>query len=261
MYEIAGRGFPAGFTIEPHTDNCRRICAEGGHALVGVSPGNGYFSEERLSHLLRWAGTAFDRVDAIIPDASLVHTHRALGEPPERALRKAAAESARTRRRVERAWQAIGVPPREQRVHLLSEFTDHPTYRALRRDAEEAVRRDAAVREVFRHAGAAALRTRLKGAEPAAHQVEEAMNYLVAEMPLCTDTPGILGVPTSVNVYHQVIPAISLLFASRALYVSPGQAFALVRPAVPEAVPEAVPAGPRPARDLRLVPAAGEAGR
>jgi cyclo(L-tyrosyl-L-tyrosyl) synthase len=76
-----------------------------------------------------------------------------------------------------------------------------------------------------------ALTTRMKGDEPTAGQVAEGARYLIAELPLCMDAPTILGAPSSVNIYHQVLPMIPVMFASPRLRVSPRQAFAVVRPA------------------------------
>jgi cyclo(L-tyrosyl-L-tyrosyl) synthase len=220
---------PGCFTVEPYTENCRTIWRRAEHVLVGVSPGNGYFSEARLTALLGWADARFARVDAIVPDVSVAHTYRALGHPPETARRKARQKAGEVYRRIGRAWAAAGVPTGRRRVCLLSEFVDLPAYRTLLSRVELAVTRDAAVRATFLEAARRALTSRLKGAPPTAEQVEEGRHYLTAEMPLCLDTPSIMDVGTSVNVYHQLLPAVPLMFGSEHLDMSPRQAFATVR--------------------------------
>jgi cyclo(L-tyrosyl-L-tyrosyl) synthase len=221
------------FTAEPYTANCRAILARADHALLGVSPGNGYFSEERLSRLLRWANRVFDRVDTIVPDTALVHTFTALGASPEQAAKQAGRATRRTVRRLDRAWKASGAPVERHRVRILSEFAGHPRYRQLMDRCEEAVARDAAVRDVFRRAAGAALATLMKSdgtpraPRPTDRQIDTAMRYLMEEIPLATDTPGLLGVPSSVHVYHRVLPITALGFGS--LFASPRQAFAVVR--------------------------------
>ncbi|MFJ2116618.1 MULTISPECIES: tRNA-dependent cyclodipeptide synthase [unclassified Streptomyces] len=245
MHEIAGRAIPPNFGIEPYTDNCRSICARGEHVLIGVSPGNSYFSEGRLASLLLWSSELFQKVDVIVPDISVVHTYRALGDPPDRAWSKAQIQTRRIRRRVARSWEAIGVPGGDRPVLTLSQFTDHPTYRRVHQRLERVVEHDPMVRDLFLRASGQALAAHLKGVQPTEWQLTEGMRYLLAELPLCTHAPGILGEPSSVNIYHQVIPFIPLVFAPGELRAEPGQAFALVRPA---------PTGDRAARTEEPAP-------
>lgn len=224
-------GHAAMFVMEPYSDRCREIYRRGEHVLVGVSPGNGYFSEQRLAALLAWANRVFTTVETIVPDVSLVHTYQALGDAPRQARKTARQQSGRMCRRISRAWEATGVVPAHQRIRLLSEFTAHPVYTRLRAQVERAIVADPGCRQALHGATRTALASRMKGTEPTDGQVEEAAGYLVAEMPLCMDAPAILETPTSVNIYHQVLPIIPIMFASAPLRPAPGQAFAVVRPA------------------------------
>ncbi|GHH82197.1 cyclo(L-tyrosyl-L-tyrosyl) synthase [Streptomyces sulfonofaciens] len=253
MDHTAEESDPAEFTVEPYTANCRAIYARADHVLIGVSPGNGYFSQARLSRLLRWADGVFARVDAIVADSALVHTYRALGATPEQADIQAQRATRQTCRRIARAWQASGAPAERHHVRTLSEFVHHPRYRELLARCEETVESDAAVRSVFRRATESALASQLRARSsafdptaPTPAQVEEGMRYLMAEMPLVTDTPGILGVPSSVHVYHRMLPLVPLGFGS--LFASPHQAFALVRPREDAERPPAADA-PRPGEE------------
>ncbi|WP_051468276.1 tRNA-dependent cyclodipeptide synthase [Actinomadura oligospora] len=230
MHEAAVERLTAPFTMTPYTENCARLSERAEHVLVGVSPGNGYFNQERLTALLRWASATFGQVDAIVPDASLVHTYQALGQSPETAWTNARHKVGKTYRRVARAWAEIGVPPGEQRIHLLSDFVDHPVYTHLRDETDRAVERDPALREAFLQTSRRVLSAFLKDEEPTDEQVEEGKNYLTAEMPLCLDTPALLGVSSSVAVYHHRLPMAEVMFSSPYLNVSPLQGHAVVRP-------------------------------
>jgi cyclo(L-tyrosyl-L-tyrosyl) synthase len=243
MLNIDKRGSADDFLMEPYSDNCRALCDLGEHALVGVSPGNGYFSEERLRLLLDWMSRAFDRVDAVVPDSSLVHTYQALGTPPEQAWNWAQRDARRMHRRIERAWQDSGMQQSKHRIRKLSEFTEHPSYQSLIQQVEQEIARDQSVKEVFVGAAHSALTSQLKGSEPSPAQAEEAARYLIAEMPLCIDTPSVLDVATSVCVYHRVLPITQLTFTPGALHCSSRQAFALVRERGQDAEPLSVSAG------------------
>ncbi|MGW0802454.1 tRNA-dependent cyclodipeptide synthase [Nonomuraea sp. NPDC002799] len=226
----AGRGRDA-FAVEPYTDNCRDVCERAEHVLVGVSPGNGYFNKERLTALLRWVHAVFARVDVIVPDASLVHTYQAIGHDRDLALKYARQKSSQMCRRIARAREGAGIGPDAGPIRLLSEFAGHSHYQRLRAQADVAIAVDPALRQVLFDGSRKVLLGHLKGAEPRQQQIEEGMRYLTAEMPLCMDTPVIMGVPSSVAVYHQVLPFVTQMYASEHLTISPLQAHAVLRPA------------------------------
>lgn len=230
MCDAATDTATASFAVTPYTDNCAGLYERAEHVLVGVSPGNGYFNKPRLSALLRWAATRFTTVDAIVPDVSLTHTYQALGQPPALAWKNARHKAAKTYRRVARAWQDIGVEQPHQRIHLLSDFADHPHYARLRAHTRHALDTDPALRTVFHHASRHVLTAYLKDVQPTGAQIEEATNYLAAEMPLCLDTPALLDVPSSIAVYHHRMPMIEAMFTSPHMHISPQQGHAIVHP-------------------------------
>lgn len=53
----------SGFAIEPFSANCPAIVDSGEHVVVGVSPGNSYFSVGLLERLLEWLRDRFSQVD------------------------------------------------------------------------------------------------------------------------------------------------------------------------------------------------------
>jgi cyclo(L-tyrosyl-L-tyrosyl) synthase len=72
----------------------------------------------------------------------------------------------------------------------------------------------------------------LDGREGTARQREVCLQYVCAEAPLFLDTPAILGVPSSLNCYHQLLPMAELLYArGSGLRASRNQGHAIVTPA------------------------------
>lgn len=218
------------FTIEPYTDNCKEVCAQAEHVLVGVSPGNGYFNKERLMALMNWVNSMFAAVDLIVPDISLVHTYRAIGHSYESAQKYARQKSGQMCRRIARAREAVGIAPDRQPIRLLSEFSAHPVYTRLRAQAERAIGLDAGLRRVLLDGTRKVLSGHLKGVRPTRQQIEEGMRYLIAELPMIMDTPRIMAVPSSVAIYHQRLEFIAETFAAEHLEISPSQAHAVVTP-------------------------------
>jgi cyclo(L-tyrosyl-L-tyrosyl) synthase len=232
------------FAVEPYSEGCRRIYEEGEHVVVGVSPGNSYFGVELLTGLLRWLGGQFRRADVVVPDTAVVHTYLALGYPPQKARKKAHAETNVLRNRVVRAWQAAGGPRPGDGVHMMSELAAGPAYRRLHAAAEAALEADGELRTACLETSRAVLRSRLGGASPTAEQVAGGVRYVIAELPFFVGSAEIFGAPSSLCFYHQPIPLAGALFSrTSALVPSARQGYATIRPA---ARPVPRPAGPPP---------------
>lgn len=229
------------FTVEPLTDNCRRILDRGDHVLIGISPGNSYFSEQRITDLLRWSLPLFRRIDIIIPDSAEVATRLALGLTEDQAHRKARGAANRIRNRTVRACATAGVPADRSRILLLSEVAEQSAYQDARQRCEEGLADDAELREICLRPARHILRTHLQGREPTPEQTERAMGYLLAEMPLMLDSPRLLDVASSVLIYHQHMEFFErIVLGKSTLTMSDRQAFAVVRPTTPHH-PEGTP--------------------
>ncbi|MDH6133466.1 cyclo(L-tyrosyl-L-tyrosyl) synthase [Kitasatospora sp. MAA4] len=226
---------PSTFEARPFSDRCRQVWERGDHLLIGVSPGNSYFSPQRISELILWAREFFDSVDIVYADLHVDTQFAAFGYTPEHAQRRAAKEIKTTARRIQRGveeagWEAV-------RVRAVSDFLADARYDQLRFAIEEGLRGD----PVFRQAAEGMARSFLAGrtpdgAEPTAEQLAAGLRYICAELPFFLDTPGLLGVPTSVSCYHVELPLTPVLFGrSEGLRAVPQQAYAVVRPGVASA--------------------------
>jgi cyclo(L-tyrosyl-L-tyrosyl) synthase len=232
-----GAPHPA-FTVDPFTDGCRTVWNRREHALLGVSPGNGYFNVALLTRLLGWLCAEFARVDVVVPDSALVHTYLALGYEPQRARRKARGETNVLRNRVDRAWRAGGGPREGDGLHRMSDLAAHPVYRERLAEAERALREDDALAGTCAEMSREVLRARGHTGPPAPERVERATRYLAAELPFFLASADIFDVPSSLNFYHQPLPLAELLYAGKSvLQPPPWQGYATIRPA---------PADPRP---------------
>ncbi|MFI8081225.1 tRNA-dependent cyclodipeptide synthase [Kitasatospora sp. NPDC086009] len=236
-----------GYEALPFSDRCREIWRRGEHLLIGVSPGNSYFSHRRIAELIGWGLEFFDRIDIVHADLHVEAQYETFGYTPEHAHRRAAKEIKATARRIARGVEEAGHRG-AVRAHALSEFTGHPVYRRLHREALDALRADrdfgAAAEAMARGFLAARLDEGLAPNEP---QLAAGLRYIAAELPFFLDTPALLGVPSSVSCYHLQLPLTPVLFGrSEGLRAAPGQGYAVVRPAAPTAAAGAV-AGTRAA--------------
>lgn len=227
------RGVPDSmrFFVKPLTENCERVFREADHLVVGVSPGNRYFSVPLLSSLFGWAVERFRRVDAILPDADLVHNYLALGYSEDQAAKKARAEIRTVRSRVERAWDDSGAAATRQHTHLLSELTNNRVYQSLRGLVEARLRTEGRFREASLRTVRGFLRQHLSGTEPTPEQVEHAERYLIAELPFMLGSARIFRMPSSLNFYHRKIPLAELLYMPGLPLGAPRQqGYAVIRP-------------------------------
>ncbi|MEU6281247.1 tRNA-dependent cyclodipeptide synthase [Streptomyces sp. NPDC047028] len=221
------------FEVQPYTSHCEVIFGEGAHAVIGVSPGNSYFSARRLHDLARWGLDHFDRVDFVYTDLYVAETYEASGYPPDEARRKAVKNLRGVRAKVRDAVTAADPDGDRLDWHPMSSFRTNPAYQEIHRELKNRLNADAEFRAVCN-----ALVTRFLSArgEPVSErQRAVCLEYVVAEAPLFLDTPAVLKVPSSLNCYHQLLPMAELLYSRGAgLRASRNQGHAVVTPAALE---------------------------
>ncbi|UYQ61805.1 tRNA-dependent cyclodipeptide synthase [Streptomyces peucetius] len=221
------------FTVRPYTPHCRVIHDEGEHAVIGISPGNSYFSARRVTDLAHWGARHFRRVDLVYTDLHVADMYEALGYPPDDARRKAVKNLRGVRAKVTNA--ARDADPAGGRVNArpVSELASHPAYRELHDHLGNLLATDAEFRTTCDALVDTFLSSKvLGGAQSTARQREVCLQYIAAEAPLFLDTPAILGVSSSLNCYHQALPLADLLYArGSGLRASRNQGHAIVTPA------------------------------
>lgn len=221
------------FEVQPYTPHCRVIHAEGDHAVIGVSPGNSYFSAQRVIDLAEWGIEHFDRVDIVYTDLHVAEMYEALGYSPDDARRKAVKNLRGVRAKVTNAVETVGPPGGRLRAHAMSDFTDNPAYLRIHGHIRTLLDTDPDFRETCHTLVDSFLSSKvLDGRAGTARQREVCLEYICAEAPLFLDTPAILQVPSSLNCYHQLLPMAELLYSrGSGLRASRNQGHAVVTPA------------------------------
>ncbi|MEU1816982.1 tRNA-dependent cyclodipeptide synthase [Streptomyces roseifaciens] len=233
------------YRTHPYTERCGRHLMAAEHALIGLSPWNGYFTARRVESLVEWAAGTFRAVDVFIPSYEAAYTLIAAGVEPPVAVGRARRAVKKLRGPAQRALLRAGCG--EGRVHTGTSLAALPRYRQLRRTAERMYRHDpgvrAACRAVARAAVAGALGVRERSPsqpapdldldpDPSEGALDTAARYAWGELPVMLDSPGIFGVGSSVLVYHRRTPLIEMLLEDdSALSPAPGQGFVVVTPA------------------------------
>ncbi|MFI1396244.1 tRNA-dependent cyclodipeptide synthase [Streptomyces sp. NPDC020681] len=221
------------FEVQPYTPHCQVICAEGDHAVIGVSPGNSYFSAQRLIDLAHWGTENFTEVDFVYTDLHVAEMYETFGYTPEDARRKAVKNLRGVRAKVTNAVEAAGPMGGRLRAHPMSAFVDNPAYRKIHDHIWTLLDKDAEFRETCDALVDSFLSSKvLDGRASNARQRAVCLEYICAEAPLFLDTPAILGVPSSLNCYHQLLPMAELLYSrGSGLRASRNQGHAIVTPA------------------------------
>ncbi|MGW1891022.1 tRNA-dependent cyclodipeptide synthase [Streptomyces sp. NPDC002004] len=225
---------PDVFEVLPFTRTCQIIREEGDHVLIGVSPGNSYFSADRIADLTAWAHDRFAEIDFVYADLHVDTLFEAFGHTPEHAARRAAKELKAVRRRIVKGVERAGPPDgrRNIRIRALSEFSGHPVYELLHRRVRHFMTYDDSFREGCDDMVRQFLEPKLaEGRSGTERQRAACLDYIAAELPFFIDTPGILDVPSSVAAYHTVLPLTEVLYArGGGLRATRNQAYAVVRP-------------------------------
>ncbi|MEV4314577.1 tRNA-dependent cyclodipeptide synthase [Actinocrispum sp. NPDC049592] len=220
------------FTVQPFSEESRLIWERREHVVFGVSPGNSYFQVGRMTELFGWLSRQFERIDVVMPDSALVHTYLALGYDQQRARKKAHSEINVLRNRVTRAWNSIGGPRTADGLHRMSELSSHVVYTAKLAECEQAVAQDETLGQTCVEMTKEVLRARGHEGPLTAAQIDQAMRYLIAELPFFLASSDIFEVPTSLNFYHRELPLAEVIFTGETLLqASPRQAYATIRPA------------------------------
>ena len=222
------------FEVVPRTDACRRIYGRGDHVLIGVSPGNSYFTSARVAELSAWAVGRFAAVDIVYADLHVDAMFEASGYTPEHASKRANKEIKAVRRRILRGLDEAQAPIGHVRVRALSEFAESPEYRELHSEVLHAMATDREFQQACEQMVRQVVVGRSDGdgeAEMNPAQRQAGLDYIAAELPFFLDTPAIVGVPTSVSCYHKLLPLTDVLYTRRGgLRAAGGQGYAVVRP-------------------------------
>ncbi|MEU9373374.1 tRNA-dependent cyclodipeptide synthase [Streptomyces sp. NPDC048255] len=250
----------ASFEVLPFTRTCRHIWEDGDHVLIGVSPGNSYFSSERITGLAQWATTRFAQVDFVYADLHVDRMFAAFGYTQEHAEKRATKEIKAVRRRILKGVEQSGTSHAEIRVRALSEFQENPVYQLLHRRVLHFLETDDEFRKGCEKMALHFVGSKLpEGESITAEQLQVCFDYMAAELPFFVDTPSILDVPSSVAAYHVKMPLTDVLFArGGGLRATRNQAYAVVRPEAAESVREVpergAPEGTAPQHSVNHVP-------
>lgn len=202
--------------MKPVSQRCASIYGAKDHAVIGVSPFNSHFSEERLTSLFTWAHQTFRAFHVFVPDEATRYTLEAAGYSEGKARRKARRQANYLLNKMERALKATSPGLGLSLVLTNGILERNKRYKALLARVELKF----AVNTEFRRQCLDYTRWVLENQVEDPDQLDEAalmhgVRYFLEEMPLFMDSASIVGVRSSVFCYHQCPSALQGLYEDR----------------------------------------------
>ena len=93
----------------PVSERCKEILEKREHVLIGISPLNSYYSEERITKLIHWGHTGFKSFHILTADTLSHYNFLAIGYPLNKAKKKTRQNWNSLRNKIARAFQSIGM--------------------------------------------------------------------------------------------------------------------------------------------------------
>lgn len=203
---------------EPVTRACAEILNAREHAVIGISPFNSYFSEEKIAELIGWAKANFSAFHIYVPDGPSRFTLEALGYSEAKARKKASRQGRWLLNKIRRGLSAASVSEDDVETRILcsNALDEHCVYRRLLVDVESVCDHDTGFREGCIETSRWVLNGEAGDVQDVTHDMlASAVRYFKAELPLFMNSPDIVGVHSSVFVYHQCPPFLESLFQTR----------------------------------------------
>jgi len=190
--------------MKPVSSMCAAIYGAQHHAVIGVSPFNSYFSEDRLAALFAWADSRFEAFHIFVPDEATRYTLEALGYGSAKARRKARRQANYLMNKIKRALD-VAVPDfNPERILTNAVLAENDAYRGMLKTVERRFEHD----EAFRNSCTNCTRWVLENQADEntvldAAATKHAVRYFLEELPLFMDSASIVGAASSVFCYQK----------------------------------------------------------
>ena len=219
------------FTLTPLDHQQRYFLPDADHITVGLSPWNGRYKPRYIEDLVTWVYRRCGKVDVFVPGYEAAHTQAAAGRPVREAVHLARRAINQLRNPALRALEAVGASDPEQHVQSWTQLHNRTAYASCLKQVRAAYREDPEVRAACRATAHAVITHLRDDAEITDHDIDLAVGYALAELPLVLHGPLVYGVKSSMFLYHREMELLYPFFRKDApLSPAPGQGYAIVTP-------------------------------
>jgi cyclo(L-tyrosyl-L-tyrosyl) synthase len=191
----------------------KEIYSKKEHVLLGISPFNSYFSEEVISHWVRWAEHNFSSFNIFVPDTLPIYTFLALGYNEAKSINKAKRQALYLKNKIFRTLANANFNEFEASKLLIDMnfLQKNEFYNSLKERCYKLYRENIEFQNECNKSTGWVLSGQISKDLNKGNQ-NIAVRYLLDEMPLFINTPLILKVPSSLFSYHQIPEFINYLY-------------------------------------------------
>lgn len=180
-----------------------RILENKGTAIIGMSPGNGYFKKETITELLTECAKRFSKIIIMIPNQPAIHTYKALGYDDKHAEKKARLQSNALINKINESLPKILESYRSTIEIALWDGTiaKSDEYRAQYNHLLSLYGNNNRFREEMRNTTRQVIEKKIKPGSDIAQSIDEGVKYLLSELAFISSCPKISRT-TVAYVYH-----------------------------------------------------------
>ena len=199
--------------IEFIDPNSEAIYKKKEHALIGISPSNGYYTAEKIEQIVKWVSQAgFADFHFFLGEGMSFFNFSALGYSEKEAWKKTDIKDRHLHNKTAKVLQANGLST--DKIINFRAIQQRAVYQGHLEQYHAFIESDLTFKNTLNKVINA---LHLESSTRKTINSKIAINYFIAEMPMLLNTPEILQLPSSLFVYHQNNPLYEYLFVRQCM--------------------------------------------
>lgn len=175
--------------------------------IIGMSPGNSYFKDGEIRHLLQKIVGDFGRTAILIADVPAISTYEAFGYSEVRARSKAILKGNNLKNRTKKIQHELGYSDDQVKIIDWSiDVANNPTYKRIYADVEHLYKANEYFRAAVRQTTQGVIEGSNRDIPNIDSAVDIATHYLLSELSFLEFAPAFLDSQNVVYVYHKNWP-------------------------------------------------------
>lgn len=176
------------------------------YPIIGMSPGNSYFKDEEIKHLLKQAIKRFGHTAILVADIPAIQTYIALGYPENKARGKAILKGNNLKNRTVRLMEELGITDKVRIVDWDSEVKDNFEYQTSFKKVRELYNTNPAFTTEVDTTTRSVLESSGKDITDSEAATKTAIFYLLSELAFLEFAPQFFEQKNIAYVYHKNWP-------------------------------------------------------
>lgn len=176
-------------------------------AIVGMSPGNSYFTDEAVRFLLETCISTYDQTIVMIPDIPAIATYRALGYSENKARgKKAIPKGNALRNRCNRVLSGLNAKDSVAILNWEKDIEENDMYKKSYALILDMYHNNDEFRKEIRSATQLVIKNQGKNISNLERAIDIGVHYILAEFAFLECSPTLAGVEKVTYIYHKPWP-------------------------------------------------------